>query len=140
MSGRNKDLVRRFIHEEDHGNWDVLRREIVSPKYMTHFPGAPPVDLDGQERNNRAFLKAFPDLEHIILHTIAEGNKVIDITTVRATHTGEFQGKTPTGKTIELWAIHFWEIENDRIVNQTVYADTAALVRQLGINPIPQQR
>jgi hypothetical protein len=51
--------------------------------------------------------------------------------TVRATHSGEYQGLAPTGRSIASEEAIFWHLRDGKIVSQIVIVDTASVQRQL---------
>jgi predicted ester cyclase len=59
----------------------------VAPNMVQHVAGLPP-DWEGLKQALPMFRDAFPDLEIIGEQMIAEGNLVVDRTTVRGTHLG----------------------------------------------------
>ncbi len=49
------------------------------------------------------------------------------------TNRGELMGMPPTGKSINIGAIEIYRVAGDKIVEQWVVADNAAMLRQLGL-------
>lgn len=77
----------------------------------------------------------FPDLRidpqkihHAEEAVIGEGR-------MTATHTGTFAGIPATGRSIDYGAVAIFEFDNDRLVCEKVYFDSATLLRQLGVLP-----
>jgi predicted ester cyclase len=63
----------------------------------------------------------------------AEGNKVVVHITFHGRHVGTFLGIPPTGKAVSWTSIEVYHIENNKIIERWVQADTAGLMRQLGV-------
>jgi predicted ester cyclase len=69
---------------------------------------------------------AFPDLQAHIEDIFAAQDKVAVRLRFRGTHSGEFLGFGPTGRTIEYVSHEFY-----RIAEEWICSDTATLLRQL---------
>jgi hypothetical protein len=59
---------------------------------------------------------------------------------VRGTHLGPFRGLPPTGRSWELRILADFVFEQDRLVCERVYFDSATVLRQLGIAHDPLSR
>ncbi|HZR42722.1 MAG TPA: ester cyclase family protein [Ktedonobacteraceae bacterium] len=62
----------------------------------------------------------------------ADGNRVVVHITFTGRHIGTFMGLAPTGKPVTWTSIEVYHIENNKVVERWVQADTAGLMRQLG--------
>lgn len=62
---------------------------------------------------------------------VVEGERVAVTVTVRGTHSGEYQGLAPTGKSIAIDEAIFWQLRDGKIASQVVIADTGNVQRQL---------
>ncbi|MGE7439135.1 ester cyclase [Kitasatospora sp. NPDC001175] len=63
----------------------------------------------------------------------AEGGKIVIHLTFTGRHVGEFFGVQPTGKEVQWTSIEVFRIENRKIVERWVQADTTGLMKQLGV-------
>lgn len=63
----------------------------------------------------------------------AEGNKVVIHITFTGRHIGTFMGMPPTGKPVMWTSIEVYRIEDGKIAERWVQADTTGLMRQLGV-------
>ena len=66
---------------------------------------------------------------------IAEGNVVAVRYTERGTSIGPFRGQAPTGKSYEMVAMEWFELENALIRRRWGARDSATQARQLGFPP-----
>ncbi len=64
---------------------------------------------------------------------IADGDQVAVYSLATGTNRGELMGMPPTGKSISIGAIEIYRVAGDKIVEQWVVADNAAMLRQLGV-------
>ena len=90
---RNKASIRHFVDEAlNRGNYGIVDQ--------TRGDFA-----EGGKARMRELIAAFPDLVTTISVIIAEGDWVAHRMVHRGTHTGEFRGIQPTGRTIEFSSI-----------------------------------
>jgi hypothetical protein len=102
---QNKALVRRWVEEEDKGNFDIYD-ELLSPDYVCYYPGSPePLNREVHKQSAILFFKAFPDTIHTIENMIAENDLVAFHSIVKGTHKGEFMGTSPTDSEINFGAV-----------------------------------
>jgi predicted ester cyclase len=83
------------------------------------------------EQLERQFLGAFPDVQHTIDDLIAEGDRVVLVTTTRATHRGIFQGIASTNRSVEFTALVIYQIHHGKIIESWGEIDFSRLMRQL---------
>jgi predicted ester cyclase len=79
---------------------------------------------------------AVPDFEMTLERVLAHENNVL----VQWRATGNFtggplMGVEPTGRRIELRGLDWLEVEGDKVVRNTAFADGAALARDMGLLP-----
>jgi steroid delta-isomerase-like uncharacterized protein len=133
---QNKQLVRQFFDAFDRQDTEVMDQLVSSTSYSLHFLGTPPTDWNGTKQFSAAFYIAFPDLHHNIVDMVAEGeDKVAVRLNVTGTHKGEFQGIPPTGKKVSFNATDFVTLQDGKIVEERVNADTMGLMQQIGAIP-----
>ena len=77
---------------------------------------------------------AFPDLKVTVHAQVAEGDYVVTRWSATGTHLGQFLGNPPTGKAVQIKAIHIHQIEAGRICRLWEEIDLLGLSKQLGIN------
>ena len=79
------------------------------------------------------FEGAFPLYDVFIEEIMTEGNKVLIQARLTGTHTGEFNGIPPTGRTVDLPFAIRYTIENNKITDHWLIADQMLLMEQLGV-------
>jgi len=131
----NKAIVRRSIEDVWARGFEA-EQEVVAANIIDHnpFPGFPP-GLEGHHQLLLMFLNAFPDLQITLEDLLAEGDKVVDRWTMRATHRGELLGIPATGKQVTLTGIDITRIENGQIVEFWHQQDLLGMLQQLGVIP-----
>ncbi len=86
-------------------------------------------DVMGYYRTTRT---AFPDQRHDNSRFHVADDAVIVEFDLLGTNLGEFYGLPPTGKTFRVPIIAVFFFDDDRIVNERIYFDSASLVTQIG--------
>ena len=79
---------------------------------------------------------AVPDMEFTVERVLAKENDVlVQWRAVGTFSGGALMGVDPTGRRIELRGLDWVEVEGERIVRNTAFADGAALARGMGLLP-----
>ena len=123
----NKQVIVKFLEDVF-----VQRNLAAIPMYLR-----PESFLAGSLENLiRGISTSFPDYEITVEELIAEADKVVARLTMRGTHTGVFVGYPPTGKSIEVGAIHIYTLRDGRIVSLAFEFNQLMLYQQLGLTPV----
>jgi steroid delta-isomerase-like uncharacterized protein len=134
----NKAIFRRIVEEGfNKGNMSVLD-ELVAANHVNHTD-----NVHGPEEYKRfitMYRAAFPDLHMAIDLQIAEGDKVVNRWTTRATHRGNLMGIPPTGKQVTVTGTHIARIVGGKIVEEWGNMDALGMMQQLGVIPPMGQR
>src|SRR4051795_7433588 len=130
---RREELVRRHIEAENAADYETALATFQHPRY--EYVATEEV-YDGAEEvmaHWRELDRAFPDqeIEIVALHTADDAMLMEAV--ARATHTGPFRGLPPTGRRFEQQFLAIFVFEDDALVCERVYYDTASLLQQLGI-------
>lgn len=133
MTDANVTIVRAGF---DHFNSDDLDGclALTAPDLVMHLAEAPE-PIRGREvwREGATMIKrAFPDLRAEIEDIVAAGDRVAVRLRFRGTHTGEYLGFPPTGRTIEYVSHEFYRVADGVIAEEWICSDTATLFRQIG--------
>jgi predicted ester cyclase len=128
----NIALYRRLIEDGvGVGNLELLD-EILSPEIVlpTLAPMAEPT-VHGLKQLNEVFRAGIPDARAEIVEIIASGDWVAARLRWTGTHTGEFLGLPPTGKSFSITELEIVRCDNGRIVDLRNVLDIASLITQL---------
>jgi predicted ester cyclase len=104
----NKELIESFV-EDIFNKHDILATEKYFVKDST-------TGGEGFKQFISALFKAFPDMHTKIEHIIAENDFVVVFLNGNETHTGEFHGKQPTNRRVNVRSTDLYRIENEKIV------------------------
>ena len=119
LSERNKELSRRFtalFNTDDPAALAAAIGEVTTADVELHAGSA------GEVRGRRQFQQvieawraAFPDVRSTVEEQVAEGDRVVTRWTARGTHTGDFQGMVPTGRSFTLTGITIERVADGKI-------------------------
>jgi len=140
----NKAIVRRILNEFWlRGNIQVLD-ELLADDCVNYEQSNP--ELRGKEACKEwmsgvrlANRQGFPDFDIRAEDYIAEGDKVVKRFVFRGTHTGEFAGVPPTGKTVTMRGITLYRLAGGKVNEIYWNYDVFGLLQQLGAIPAPGQ-
>ena len=136
MAADLKALARRFNDEAfGQGNLEVID-ELVADDYVEHqqFPGLEPTK-EGLKNFVKLFHAAFSDIKIETLTVALDGDEMFVHSVFTGTHTGEFVGVPPTGKTVTLEMMDRVKVRNDQAVEHWGVSDDLGMMTQLGVIP-----
>jgi predicted ester cyclase len=136
---QNKALVKRYLEGLDSYNTEIFD-EALSADCQIYFPGSfEPVSREQLKQLVTGFYKVFGNITHKLEDMISEGDKVLARTTDSATHTGEFMGIAPTGKTVKFGELHLFRIKEGKIAEYWIQEDFLWMNQQLGMELKPKE-
>jgi steroid delta-isomerase-like uncharacterized protein len=133
---RNKALLHRFYEELwSQGDLEAIP-ELVAENFVDHhaLPGAPP-GREGLAALVTTWRTAFPDMRETVEDLVAEGDKVVGRFTMRGTHSGEFMGVPPTGRSVTMSGIDIVRVAGGKIAEFWYGEHLLELMQQLGAVP-----
>ena len=135
MAEELEALARRAYAIMGGGDLDELD-ELMVPGFVDHDPE--PDQAPGAEGVKEAFRRirsGFPDLKLTPEAIYTDGDTVIARVRVTGTHTGEFSGIPPTGKSIDTAVIDIVRVEDGKAVERWGIFDVVKMMQQLGQFP-----
>ena len=105
-------------------------REIFSPDYRVHFNGEVLRGTQAIEQYVTELRAAFPDLRYEIEILASAGDKVSWVRTHHGTHTGNFMGAPPSGRSITWRDSVVSRYEGDRIAEEWAVTDIGEQLRK----------
>ncbi len=130
---QTKALIRQFVQDVDRLPGSEAIDKWMTSDFTLRANGGPPMDLSAYRAVVAQMNKGFSNMTHELHDLVVEGDLVAVTLTFRATHSGEYQGLAPTGKSIAIEEAIFWQLRGGKIASQTVIADTAGVQRQLAV-------
>ncbi len=129
---KNKQVVIKFNKEFfESGNTEITK-ELLADNFVNHTaPPNAPTDASVMIHFIIGFHKGFSDVSVQIHEVLGEGDKVSLRKTITATHTGEFMGKMPTGKKVEMNVIEIDILKDAKITDHWSRNDFMQVVQSL---------
>jgi len=138
LTEQNKTIIHRIFDELINQENKTVIDEVFAASVTVHDPFLGTVyGVDAFRQLLGMFDTAFPGHRVTVDGMVAEGDFVSVLHTHTATHTGEFMGMPPTGKTAVVNGIELFRLENGRVVEFWRKDDDVSLLVQLGIMPPP---
>ncbi|MCD0465962.1 ester cyclase [Flavobacterium sp. ENC] len=114
----NKQLVIRFNKEFFESGNIAITKELLADSFSNHTaPPNAPTNAGPMIQFITGFHKGFSNVSVQINEVLAEGDKVSLRKTITATHTGEFMGKSATGKKVEMNVIEIDILKDGKITD-----------------------
>ena len=132
---RREAVVRTHMESENRHKFDVTLSTFKHPRYELVATGE---IYDGAEAVSgyyAATRAAFPDQRNEV-RAIHHGDEAVIVEfDLLGTHRGPLRGIPPTGREFRCAMIAVFLFDEDRIVCERVYFDSATILRQLGLLP-----
>jgi len=131
LRDRREHIVREHMDSENRHEFDATMRTFHHPRYEIVPTGEV---HDGEEAVDAYFKEtraAFPDQRNELIALHHADDAVIAEFWLRGTHEGPLRGFEPTGRSFECRCAAFFLFEDDRLVGERVYFDTATILAQL---------
>ena len=134
-----KDLSRRFYKEVfENCNLGAVD-DLLDENAIEHEPPPPGLTMkkgrEGVKQLLKVYLDAFSSWSVDVHDQIAEGDKVVCRVTYKGTHSGDFVGIAPTGKSVTVEAFDAFRYKGDRIVEHWAVFDALGMLTQMGVIP-----
>lgn len=128
---RREDLVRQHMEAENVHDFDAVIRTFRHPRYELIATGGVH-DGEAEVRQYfRATRTAFPDQRNELIALRHADDAVIVEFWLLGTHRGPLGGLAPTGRSFRCRMTAYFLFEDDDLVCERVYFDSASLLRQL---------
>ena len=134
----NKRQIERYYEEVLNGGNIALLDELALPDYDEHspFPGQPN-GIEGLKARVGAILASFHPV--FALHElIGEDETVVAYWTNTGTHTGEFMGIPPRGRTVTISGVDIHRFRDGRMAEHWHVIEELQMLQQLGVVAVPQ--
>ena len=135
LSEQNKAVFEKFmsaLNAKDMASMESL----LADDFMDNdaMPGMAPgkegmIDMIGM------YVNAFPNLNIVVDHWVAEGDLVAGVMTTEGTQTGEFMGMPASGKAFSVREMHMVRVANGKMVEHWGLANELSMMQQLGAMP-----
>jgi len=132
LAETNVALVRAGFDDLNAGDIDACAARLA-PDFVIHLAELPdPLFGAAVWREGVAVIqRGIPDLRAHIEDIFAAGDKVAVRVTFRGTHTGEYLGFAPTGRSVQYVSHEFYRVADGLIAEEWICSATASLLAQL---------
>ena len=133
MREKREALVIEHMESENRHEFDVTMETFEHPRYELIATGEV---HDGRGAVAAYFDEtrtAFPDQRNELIALHHSDNAVIVEAMLYGTHDGPFRGLPPTGRKFEMRFCALFLFDDDQLICERVYYDTATVLRQLGV-------
>ncbi len=125
--------------------WNEGRADMIDELTCHDVIGHGIVDHEGNEirgvdafrRFYKSFRGAFPDIHIAIEDTVSEGDRIVSLCRVTATHLGDGLGVAPTNKKVEFTGMCMMRIKDGMIAESWNSFDFLTLFQQIGLVQMP---
>jgi steroid delta-isomerase-like uncharacterized protein len=130
---KREAIVREHMESENRHEFDVTMDTFHHPRYEIIATGEV---HDGEAEVAQYFKEtraAFPDQRNELVSLRHADDAVVVEFDLKGTHRGSLRGLPPTGREFTCRMTAFFLFEEDRLIGERVYFDSATIQRQLGI-------
>jgi len=139
MTDANHDKLRKLVEQDvavyNSGNVEKLV-ELFVDDWVDHSQGVR--GIEALKQGIFELRTAFPDISIAVEDVVVEGDKVAARFTMRGTHSGEYLGIKPTGRTVEVNSFEISRTRDGKYAETWGVLDLFSLLTQLGIKEMPQ--
>ncbi|MEM7554878.1 MAG: ester cyclase [Cyanobacteria bacterium P01_A01_bin.84] len=117
--------------------WEKVWDELVAFDMVQHFCSSQEL-ISGLEANKEfqaSLFQGFPQLKQTIEAVVTEDDKVVYLHTLEGSHTGNFIGVPPTGKSVKVTGFTMVRIVEGKIVEMWYETNLLEVMQQIGIIP-----
>jgi len=108
---------------------------MFSADFVDHDPAAgQPDGAAGLTWYWDGFERSFSDVRREVVHTVATPEHVVTVTRLSGTHTGEWQGHAPTGRSFAVRSVQVMRFEDGVVVERWGSTDVLGILQQLGLD------
>ena len=133
LRARRDAIVREHAEAENRHEFDVALDSFHHPRYELVPTGEVIDGPDAVAAYYRETRDAFPDQRNRVVALHHADDVVVMELELTGTHLGRFRGLPPTGRSFSCRVVAIFEFDEDRLLAERVYFDSATIQRQLGI-------
>jgi steroid delta-isomerase-like uncharacterized protein len=130
---KREQIVREHMESENTHDFDVTMKTFDHPRYELIATD----EVHDGETAVAAYYEetreAFPDQRNELIEMHHADDAVVVEFDLLGTHDGPFRGLPPTGRSFRCRMVALFLFEEDRLMCERVYFDSATIQRQLGI-------
>jgi steroid delta-isomerase-like uncharacterized protein len=121
------------------GKMDMFNDSNFTKDVVMHASPSDIVGIDSARVYYANFLTGFSDIQFTIEDVFGQGDKLVKHWRFKGTHTGNFFGIPPTGKTIDIDGTTLVRMSGGKIAEEKDFYDNYEFLNQLGLIPQSKQ-
>jgi steroid delta-isomerase-like uncharacterized protein len=120
------------------GKLDMFNDSNFTKDVVMHASPSDIIGIDNARAYYANFLTGFSNIQFTIEDVFGQGDKLVKHWRFKGTHTGNFFGIPPTGKTVDIDGTTLVRMSNGKIAEEKDFYDNYEFLNQLGL--IPQSK
>ncbi|HEY7561043.1 MAG TPA: nuclear transport factor 2 family protein [Gaiellaceae bacterium] len=133
----NRELLDRYVERYNAGDLDAVM-DLYAQDAVQIMPDGTFEGWSAVRERLAQELDGFTELDHTVRSFVEQGDTFADEWTFVGTHSGPLRlpdGRElpPTGKRVEIRGMELVQVRDGKVVLNTLYYDTAAVMAQLGL-------
>jgi len=129
----NEVVVRRYFDEWANKADDRSADELISQELVMRHGDEVTRGLDSFKKSMLGFHAVFPDVRFTVEDLLSDAGKAVVRWRLTGTQKGEFMGRPPSGKAINITGMSLFRLDGGKIQEIWVAMDRLAFMRQLGL-------
>jgi len=112
---------------------ELINADNFSPEIIMHSSPENIVGLENFKAYYQNFLTGFSNIEFTIVDVFGQGDKIVKHWNFKGTHSGDFFGIPPTGKSVNIDGTTLVKMKDGKIAEEQDFMDNMAFMQQLGL-------
>ncbi len=112
---------------------ELINADNFSPEIIMHSSPENIVGLENFKAYYQNFLTGFSNIEFTIVDAFGQGDKIVKHWNFKGTHSGDFFGIPPTGKSVTVEGTTLVKMKDGKIAEEQDFMDNMAFMQQLGL-------
>jgi steroid delta-isomerase-like uncharacterized protein len=121
------------------GKLDMFNDSNFTKDVVMHSSPSDVIGIDSARAYYTNFLTGFSNIQFTIEDVFGQGDKLVKHWRFKGTHTGNFFGIPPTGKTVDIDGTTLVRMSNGKIAEEKDFYDNYEFLNQLGLIPQSKQ-
>jgi steroid delta-isomerase-like uncharacterized protein len=134
-AGAERSLARRYFEDLLNAGEIAVADQILDPDVVFVGPITPDgiYGIDGYKRFAVGWYEGFPDRHFEVMEEWVDGDRIATLFHITGTHRGKFMGQAPTGNTIDVKGMNFFQVERGKIRAIQAFFNPLHLLEPIGL-------
>jgi predicted ester cyclase len=136
---QNEAIVRRVMDLVSQPQLQGGFEQLFDSNWHNNSPMLLPRGPEGFRAVYNFWHQSFSDFQMILEKVFSGGDHVATYFTIKGTHTGEFLGFQPTGRSFEVRGTGIHYCKDGKLIESWITSDWLSILQQLGVVQLPGQ-